>query len=202
MSTPKIYREFIEKMEKNNYIRKNDGSTILDDSDPIFAKYIVKKDKKGKFLELVCPSDTIITICGRKMNCDNRYEFKMKCYDNDLNEPFKNPFISSLLVSEKTEEFPGIMINYQLVITKIGNKTIEVPSGWERMIETALKVIGSKKPNEYPLWSGAYEAIYNFGDNGLYLESGQKLVFYAINPEFDIRNIELIMEADIFEKIC
>lgn len=193
------YQEFIEKMEKDNYIRKNNDSIILDDSDSIFTKYIVKKDMIGKFLELVCP-DNIVISCGRKMNCDKEYEFKIKCYDDDLKEPFGNPLRSSLLVSEKTREFPGIIINYQIVITKIGNKIYEIPSGWEKMTKNTLKIISSKNPNEYPLWSGAYDCIYSFYNNGLYLESGQKLVFYAVNPDIDIKNIELKMEVDIFEK--
>ena len=201
---PKLtYREFIGKMEKDNYIRKNNDSIILDDSYPIFAKYIVKKDTIGKFLELVCPDKTIITFCGRKMNCDKKYEFKIKCYDKVLKEPFGNPFRSSLLVSEKTKEFPGIMVNYQIVITKMGNKIIEIEPGWEKIIGNTLKIINSKSSNEYPLWSGAYEIIEQSAfDHGLYLESGQKLLFYAVNPDINIENIGLKMEVDIFEKTC
>ncbi len=196
------YYEFIKKMEKDNYIRKNNGPTILDDSHPMFIKYIVEKDNIGKFLELVCPDNTFITCRGRSMNCDKEYEFKIKCHDDTLKEPFSNPFRSSLLVSEKIGEFPGIIINYQMVITKIGNRLHEFPSEWEKMIKNTLKVIGSENPKEYPLWSGAYKAIYGFHNNGLFLESGQKLIFYAVKPDVDIRNVELQIEVDMFEKIC
>lgn len=188
-------------MEKDNYFRKNNDSIILDDSDSIFTKYVVRKDTIGKFLELVCPADTIITCCGRKMNCDKEYKFGIKCHDDNLKEPFNNPFRSSILVSEKTRESPEVIINYQMVITKIGNKTHEVPSGWEEMITNVLKIIDSNNPKEYPLWSGAYKAIYGFYDNGLFLEGGQKLVFYAVNPDVDIKSMELKMEVDIFENI-
>lgn len=194
----KQYQEFIEKMEKDNYVRKNNDSIVLDDSESIFTKYVVRKDTIGKFLEFVCPDDTFIT---RRMRRDKEYECEIKCYDDSLKEPFNNPFRSSLLVSEKTRELPGIIINYQIVITKIGNKIHEIPSKWEEMITNVLKIIDSKNPKEYPLWSGAYKALYSFCDNGLFLESGQKLVFYAINPEIDIKNTELKMEVDIFENI-
>lgn len=199
MSTP--YQEFIEKMMKDNYIRKNNNSIILDGSESIFTKYIVKKDTIGKFLELTCPDNTIITRCGGKMICDKNYEFKIKCYDDNLKEPFNNPFRSSFLAKEKTKEFPGILINYQIIITKIRNKKTEIEPGWEKLINNILKVINSKNPNEYPLWSGNYFAMErNCFDQGLYLESGQRLVFYAINPEIDLRDIDLKMEVDIFEK--
>ncbi len=194
------YQEFIEKMEKDNFIRKCNDSIVLVDSDSIFTKYIVKKDTIGKFLELVCPDNTIMAVCGKHMGCDNEYKFKIRCYDDDSKEPFSNPFKSSLLVSEKTRGFPGIIVNYQMVITKIGSEIYEIPSEWEKMIKRTLNIVGSKDPKEYPLWSGAYKAIYNFGNNGLFLRGGQKLVFYAVNPEIDIKNIELKMEVDMFEK--
>lgn len=195
------YHEFMKKMEEDNFIRKNSGSTVLEDSDSIFNRYIVRKERIGKFLELICPDNTIMTSCGRNLSCDKGYEFKIKCYDDDLKEPFSNPFLSSLLASEKTEEFPGIIINYQIVITKIGNRIHEIPSGWEKMTKNVLKIIDSENPKEYPLWSGAYRGIYNFYNNGLFLESGQRLIFYAVKPDVDIKNIELKMEVDIFEKI-
>jgi len=195
-----IYQEFMKRMEKDNFVRKNNCSTVLDDSDSMFAKYTVRKERIGIFLELICPDNTIMTSCGRNLSCDKRYEFKIKCCDDDLKEPFSNPFLSSLLASEKTEEFPGIIINYQIVITKIGNRIHEIPSGWEKMTKNVLKIIGSKNPKEYPLWSGAYRAIHGFYDNGLFLESGQRLIFYAVKPDVDIKNIKLKMEVDIFEK--
>lgn len=194
------YQEFMKKMEEDNFIRKNNGPTVLKDSDSMFTKYIVKKERIGKFLELVCPDNTIITACDKKMNCDKEYEFKMKCFNDDLKEPFDNPFLSSLLTSEKTKEFPGIIINYQIVITKIGNRIHEIPYGWEKMTKNVLKIIDSKNPKEYPLWSGAYRAIHDFYHNGLFLESGQRLIFYAVRPDVDIKNVELKMDVDIFEK--
>ncbi len=196
------YQEFIKKVEKYGYFRKNNVPVALCDSDHVFTKYIVKKDSKGKFLELVCPDNTIMTVCGKKMGCDKEYEFKIKCHDDFLKEPFGNLFRSSLLVSEKTKEFPGIIINYQIVVTKIGNEIYEIPSGWEKMTKTTLKIIGSENPKEYPIWSGAYKAMYGFCYNGLFLKGGQKLVFYAIEPDVDIINSELKMEVDMFEKIC
>ena len=196
-----MYNEFIEKMKKDNYIRKNNDSIILDESNLMLTKHVVKKDTIGKFLELTCPDNIIITFCGRKMNCDKKYEFKIKCYDENLKQPFSNIFRSSFLISKKTQEFPGIMINYQMVITKIGNKISKIESPWEKIIGNTLKIINSKNPNEYPLWSGNYFAIDSFFYNGSCLKSGEKLVFYAVNPDIDIKNIDLKMEVDIFEKI-
>lgn len=193
-----LYQKFMQKMKKDNFIRKNNGSTIIVDSDSIFTKYIVRKGSTGIFLELICPDNSFITYCGR--NCDEEYELKIKCYDDALKEPFDNPFLSSKLTLESTEESPGIIINYQIVITKIGNRIHEIPSGWEKMTKSVLKIIDSKNPKEYPLWSGPYKAIHHFYNNGLFLESGQRLIFYAVEPDVDIKNIELKMEVDIFEK--
>lgn len=196
MSRP--YNEFIEKMRKDGYTRKNNDTIHINESDTIFAKYEVKKDTIDKFLELTCPSNTIITHCGDKMNCDKKYEFRIKCYDEYMKEPFSDPFRSSLLLSKKTKELPGLIVNYQTIITKTGTRFYNLEPEWEKYVKMALKIIGSKDPSEYPIYSGAYDAMNLC--NGTYLEKGQKLIFYAIEPENDIKNIDLKMDIDIFEK--
>lgn len=192
------YNEFVEKMKKDGYIRKNNDAIHIDDSNIIITKYRVKKDTIGKFLELSCPNNTIITHCGDRMNCGKKYEFRIKCYDENMKEPFSNPLRSSLLLSKKTKKLPGLIVNYQIIITKIGERFYNLEPGWEKYVKMALRIIDSQNPNEYPLYSGEYMTM-NLA-LGIYLEEGQKLVFYAIEPERDIKNIDLKMDIDIFEK--
>ena len=199
MTKNKTYNEFLEKMKVDGHTRKN---LILDGTEPIFNKYIVKKDTIGKFLGIICPINSVITHCGNRIACDKNYQFSIKCCNDELNEPFSNPLRSSVLVAKKTKKLPGIIVGNQMVVTKIGNKPNNIKDldlEWQEQIKFVLNAINSTNPNEYPLWSGIYKEI-NFRQ-GFYLESGEKLIFYAISPDLDIKSIDLKLEVDMFEKV-
>lgn len=146
----------------------------------------VKKDTQSNVLEIICPKDIIITICGfhqREIDDDNFYQtphlytrphfITLRCADDTNREIAPNTIISILIVDKKGQteklyqEFYG-----DLSPTANGDTSEKLKEKQERyyLAETVV------------------------------LQRGEKFVFHVHNPDKDISKVELLMMSDIFRK--
>lgn len=146
----------------------------------------VRKDARGNVLEIVCPKDIIIAICGfHQIDVDNDDFYKtpnlytrphfvtLKCMDDTNKEISPNTIVSILL----TDKDGGTERLYQefysdLSPTANGDTTGKLKEKQERyyIAETIV------------------------------LQRGEKLTFHVYNPDRDISRVELLMMSDMFGK--
>ena len=189
------YKEFIKRMEDRGYNHK--GITTIDISDSNIRIFPVKKKTVGKFLELRCPNNTIISICGKNHGCNNSYYCKVKCFNTNDKEPFRDLHYSTPLT-------PTYHVVIEMIVTKIMQKPPDQNNPeiqeWAKYVNPMLKLIDSEDPCEYPIWSGAYKIFPDsFLDNSFNLYSNEKMVFYVINSDIDIVKTKFELKADILE---
>lgn len=189
------YEDFIKVMEEkgNTFTHKRIDNGMM----KIFP---LKKDKTGKFLELICHGDDILALCGTEHvgGCANSYLCNIKLTNNNDDEPFQK--MHQTTVMKRNQHVVA-----EIVVTKIlqqepplDNKKVKE---WSEKIAPILQLIGSENRREHVMWVGAYPKFNSeFIKNSFTLYGGQKMIFYAVNPDIDITNIIFEMEADIFSK--
>lgn len=201
------YNDFIKLMKDRGYkLRENSPRDIYEIS-PGVKTFTVKKDSVGKFLEIECLSDTIISVCGKdhpgngertESSPEWPYRCNVKCLDKDNKEPFQESHQAIKLTATR-----GTVAD--IVITKILKKEVDHNDKkiqeWSKLVGPILKTIKSENIYEYPMWTGNYKTISkDFLNDSFNLYAGEKMIFYTVKPDVDIEKVTLEMKADILEK--
>lgn len=195
------YKDFIKLMESRGYILRDNSPINIHELSPGVYTYNVKKESIGKFLEIECLHNTIISVCGKNHpgGCDKSYSCSIKCFDEENKEPYQGFHQCAVMAPNKA-------IIADIIVTKVLQK--EIDKNGEKIQEqlslnsSILSFIGSKDPCEYPAWNGNYKSFHNeFLNDSINLYSREKMIFYAIKPDVDITRVELELKADIFDKL-
>lgn len=195
------YKEFIDKMIEKGYQLKKESPVIIDNNSNIVSTYSVKKGQIGKIVDIYCPENQIISLCGTDHigGCDKEYSCRIKCYNRDDDEVFQNIHNSTAL--NQSEHVVA-----EVIVTKILQK--EPPKDnqkvkdWSEKIGPILKLINSGNSLEHIMLTCAYPIIgKEFTRSSFTLYGGQKMTFYINNPDIDIERVEFEIKADIFEKL-
>jgi hypothetical protein len=197
----KTYKEFIDRMIEKGYTLVSNNPVTIDESNSIIKTFPTKKNTVCKILELECPYNSVIAICGTEHNggCHNLYTCNIELTDNDNKQPFQKLHHSTALTSTKH-------IVAEIIVTKIlqqdpplDNKKVKE---WSETIGPILKLIKSNNNREHVMWMGAYPKFNSdFIKTSFTLYGGQKMIFYANNPDVDIDKVKLNISLDIFEKL-
>lgn len=177
------YDDIVDTIEENGWtcISSVAHPITIFDSEIVFP-YPVKANSYNTLLEITCPPERIITICGFDdcgidpddfYNSPNFYQiphfFTLRCMDNN-NVDISPTTIISILKASRNEEPEKY---YQ-----------EFYGDLSSIVDGRLK----KK-----------EERYYFAET-IILQSGEKLIFRVHNPNIDISKIDLLMMSDLFEK--
>ncbi len=196
------YKDFIRLMEERGYVYKN--QITIDESDSNVKIFPVKEQTIGRVLEFQCPNNTIISACGKDLGCHDSYSCAIKFFNQEDKEAFQDLHYSTTL----TEDYRLAM---ELMVTKIMQKSPDQNNPdiqkYSHLVNSILRIINSDNPYEYPMWSGVYKLFSNnnvnnnhiFLNNSFNLYSGEKMIFYAINPDIDITKIKFELKVDILE---
>lgn len=195
----KTYKEFIDRMTEKGYTLISNSPTTIDESNNSIKTFSTKKDTVAKILELQCPDNSIIALCGTEHNggCHNSYTCNIECTDNDNKQPFQKLHRSTALTSAKH-------VVAEIIVTKIlqhdpqlDNKKVKE---WSETISPILKLIKSDNNREHIMWMGVYPKFNSeFIKTSFTLYGGQKMIFYVNNPDTDIEKVKFSMEVDMFE---
>lgn len=195
------YKEFVDKMIEKGYTYKNNKPVTINESSNMIKTSLAKKGETCKILELQCPDNSIVALCGTEHNggCHNSYICNIELNNNEGKKPFQKIHHSTALTSSKH-------VVAEIIVTKIlqqdppldNNKVKE----WSETIGPILKLIKSDNSREHVMWVGTYPKLDSeFIKSSFTLYGGQKMIFYVNNPDIDIDNIKLNISVDIFEKI-
>lgn len=192
------YKQFVELMEGRGY--HHNGIETIDESYPYIKTFSVKKGSVGKILELSCPEDTIISICGKNHlgGCEKSYVYKVRCFNNNDKQPFqglhhatkltdKHHIVAEIVASKILQKHPNtIDANYKEWLTKT---------------TPILKLVGSENPYEHIMWVGAYELFSrDILNESLNIYGNENMILYAIKPDVDISKVKFEIKADILKK--
>ncbi len=196
----KTYQEFIDRMIEKGYTLVSNNPVTIDESNSIIKTFPTKKNTVCKILELECPCNSAMALCGTEHNggCHNSYICNIKCIDNEDKQPFQETHNSTALTSTKH-------VVAEIIVTKIlqqdpplDNKKVKE---WSETISPILKLIRSNNNREHVMWMGAYPKFNTeFIKTSFTLYGGQKMIFYTNNPDIDIDKIKFNISLDIFEK--
>lgn len=207
-NTEITYKDFIKLMNDRGYTLRENSPRDVYEISPGVKTFTVKKDSIGKFLEIECLLNTIISACGKNHPGNEEqlepspewpYYCNVKCFDKDNKEPFQE-----LHQAIKLTPTRGTVAD--IVITKILQKEIDQSDKniqeWSKLVNPILETIGSKNPYEYPMWTGNYKTISkDFLNDSFNLYVGEKMIFYVVKPDIDIEKITLEMKVDILERL-
>lgn len=189
-------------MKEKGYTLKYNPKKI-DQYDLIVSTLPVNEHTIGKCLEIECPKNYIISVCGKDLGCNGMYSCNIKLFGQDNKEPFQD-LHHSVPLSENHH------VAAEIIVTKILNKIPENIDPKERQLaDSMLKIIDSSNQYEYPMWAGIYKLFSHnninndsiFLNNSFNLYENEKMIFYVINPDIDIIKADLELTADIFEKV-
>lgn len=193
------YKDFIRRMKEKGYTASQFPVLIRSFCDYI-KTFPVKKGTIGKILELACPDNTIISVCGKthEGGCEREYSAELECWGNDDRRPFQN-------LHHSTQPTRNYNIITEIVVTKILRKEDKNNPKIQELLKctnSLLEIIGSDNTCEYPMWAGIYKFFSrDFLNNSFNLYSGEKMIFYAINPDIDIDETILTMKVDILKVV-
>ena len=194
-----IYKDFTKLMESRGYILRENSPITLSEYSDIVTKFDVEKMTTGKFLEIKCPENTIMSICGNthEGGCEKKYHIDLQISNGD-EEPFQGLHYSIPITKERH-------VVAEIIVTKVMQKEPDKNDpkvkDWMETSSAILNIVRSENPFEYPMWTGVYK-IFNkeFLNLSYTMYPGEKFIFYAANPEVDIKKVRLTMDFDVFEK--
>ena len=175
------YDDIVDTIENNGWTHVALNPMTLSNTDIVFPGSI-KANSYGTILSIVCPQDNIITICGTNdCNVD---------IDDFRNSPnfYTAPHFFTLICRDNN----NVEISPTTIISILKSKINEEPEAYYQAFYGDLSPVANgelKKKHER----------YYFADT-IVLQSGEKLIFVANNPNVDISRIELFMMSDLFEK--
>jgi len=176
------YGDIVETIEENGWIPISSAGlrpiTHLD-NDIIHIKQ-VKRNTYESVLEIICPPENIIAICGF-----NQEDVDKDDFFNSPNLYTKPHFFTLRLADDNNNEIPYTTI--------IGMSRIAKD-------ETTTKLYEEFYGDLCPAIDGKLKKKgdrYYFAET-IILQGGEKLVFHAYWPFIDIAKVELLMMADVF----
>jgi len=201
------YIDFIKRMEEKGFIRKNNSPVLLDENNHMIKTFVLEKGITGKILQLTCPENTILSLCGDDLKTGSNhsnYICSLKCFDNEENEPFMKDHKGYILYVDPNDNRPkGSAID--IVITKVvkdeQTKIIAGVNNCLPLIGSVMRLIKSDNHLEYPMIVGIYQKITEYlTKNSFNLYPTEKIIFYALEPDTDIAKIKFELKVDILEK--
>lgn len=176
------YDDIVDTIENNGWTHVALNPVTLNNTDIVFPRSI-KANSYGTILTIVCPQDNIITICGiNDCNVD---------VDDFRNSP--NFYTAPHFFTLSCRDSNNVEISPTTIISILKSKINEEPEAYYQAFYGDLSPLTDdgklKKKHER----------YYFADT-IILQSGEKLIFVANNPNVDISRIELFMMSDLFEK--
>ncbi len=195
------YKEFIDKMIEKGYKLDKESPVTIGNNNNMISTYTVKHGQIGKIVELNCPENCIIALCGTTHigGCDREYLCNIKCYNTDNDEPFQDEHNSTALSEHEH-------VVAEIIVTKVLQK--EAPRDnkkvkeWSEKIGPILKLIKSENHLEHVMLTCAYPILNSeFIKSSFTLYGGQKMTFYINDPDIDIERVAFEIKADIFEKL-
>jgi hypothetical protein len=176
------YSDIIDTIEENGWIPISPAglSPISHFNSDIIHIKQAKRNTYESILEIICPPENIIAICGFNQE------------DIDKDDFFNSPnlytiphFFTLRLTDDNNNEIPYTTI---IGITKIA-KNGDAKKLYEEFYGDLCPTIDGKLKKK--------ENRYYFAET-IILQGGEKLVFHAYWPFIDIAKIELLMMADVF----
>lgn len=200
------YIDFIKRMEEKGFVHKNNLPIMLDENSQMVKTFILEKGETGKILELTCPENTVISLCGDDLKTDSvhsDYTCTLKCFDHEGNEPFLKDHKGYILYVDPSDNRPkGSAID--IVITKVVKdeqaKNIAGVNNCLQLTESVMRLIKSDNPLEYPMIVGIYQKITEYLTmKSFNLYPTEKMIFYALEPDINITKVKFEIIVDIFE---
>ena len=137
----------------------------------------VKKGNHDTVLEITCPKDELMTICG----------FCQNDIDRDDNLYTRPHFFTLMLMDENDNEIsPRTIIS----ISKL-NRNDEIEKFYQEFYGDLSPLIDGRLKRKHERYYFAETVV---------LQRGEKLIFQAYNPDKDISKIDLLMMSDLFRK--
>ena len=176
------YGDIVDIIEENGWARISSAglAPITHFDTNIVHTKQVKRNSYEDILEIICPPENIITICGFNQE------------DIDKDDFFNSPnlytiphFFALRLADDNNNEIPYTTIIGMSRIARNGN----VEKLYEEFYGDLCPAIDGKLKKK--------EDRYYFAET-IILQNGEKLVFHAYWPFIDITKIELLMMADLF----
>jgi hypothetical protein len=194
------YKEFIEKMKEKGFVYENDSPILVNGN--MVNTFPLEKGMTGKIAELSCPKDTILSMCGQDMGCNN-YKCLLKCCDSGGNEPFSKEHKAYVLYTDKDNNSKGSIMD--IVVTKVvkdeKSKKISDADSYP-MLKTVMNMIKSNNNLEYPILMGMYKKIpESLVKKSFNLYPNEKIIVYALEPDIDIVKTDFEIELDILNKL-
>ncbi len=176
------YGDIVETIEENGWTRKSSAglSPITHFNTDLIHPKQVKRNTYENILEIVCPPENIIAICGF-----NQEDIDKEDFFNSPNLYTRPHFFTLRLADDNNNEIPYTTIIGMLRIVRNGY----IEKLYEEFYGDLCPAIDGKLKKK--------EDRYYFSES-IILQSGEKLVFYAYWPSIDISKIELLMMADLF----
>lgn len=195
------YKEYIKRMEEKGYTYRNNNPITIDETNSMVKMFTVEKGSIGKVLELQCPNNSVISVCGKSHEggCEKSYLCDIKCLGKDDKEPFKESH-------NTTELNRSNHVVAEIVLTKIlyhePPKEYKKVQEWSELISPILKMILSEDPCEHVMYVGTY-GLFNTEllKTSFNLYENQKMTFYIVNPDIDIEKVKFELKADILERL-
>lgn len=197
-----MYEEIISNIEElgwSNVLKKGQFSITHNNVSMVTTK-VVTSGSWGNFLEIECPAEHMIVICGNNQ-CNNAYE-SIK-YPNIS----KNPH--SLTIKCTTKKNIELSSNTIISIYKEEfdmERVILCKEHYDRLSQLSLITLGNNvrsvhteemvKKHKHGYYQ-EYDRRYHFRDTVI-LHYGQRLVFSVRLPDIDIVNTKILMELDMF----
>jgi hypothetical protein len=195
------YKEFTNKMIEKGYKLSKESPVIINNKSNMINTHSVKKGQIGKIVELYCPENQIMALCGTTHigGCENEYLCNVKCYNTENDEPFQNTHNSTAL-NESNHVVAEIIVTK--ILQKEAPKDNKKVKDWSEKIAPILKLIKSEDSLEHIMLTCAYPILSSeFTKTSFTLYGGQKMTFYINDPDVDIDRVDFEIKADIFEKL-
>lgn len=178
------YEDIVDAIENNGWTRVSPNGYPLSilNTRIVFPKPI-KANFYGIILEIICPQDRIISICGTNdCNIDTE-DF------HNVSNFYQVPHFLTLrsMNSENVDIFPTTIIS--IMKNNINEETEIYYEAFYGDLSPITDDGKLKKKHER----------YYFADT-IILQSGERLIFRANNPNIDISKIDVLMMSDLFEK--
>lgn len=177
------YEDIVSTIEENGWHIVSDIAHSITTLDTQIVLYkLARANRCDTVLEITCPQENIITICGLSECAID--------IDDFYNKPniFQVPHFFTLMCTD----INGVELLQTTLISILKyTKDGETIKCYEEFYGDLSPVIGGKLKKK--------EERYHFAKTVI-LQGGEKLIFIVNNPGIDISKVDLLMISDFFEK--
>jgi hypothetical protein len=177
------YENIVDTIEENGWYKVSGVACPITtlDTQIVFCKP-AKANRCDTLLEIICPPERIITMCGLNECCVDLEGF----YDKP--NVYQIPHFFTLMCTDVN----GVeLLQTTLISILKSTKDGEIEKCYEEFYGDLSPIIGGKLKRK--------EERYHFATTVI-LQGGEKLIFKVNNPGMDISKVDLLMLSDIFEK--